>query len=108
MSIVTVNYNGFKDTCELIDSIPFEDSMEVIVVDNGSTKNEASILQTQYPYIKAIRSDQNLGFAGGNNVGIKTATGKYIFLINNDTIFKNFNPQILIDRVFAKDWDSLS
>ena len=97
MSIVTVNYNGFKDTCELIDSIPFEDSMEVIVVDNGSTKNEASILQTQYPYIKAIRSDQNLGFAGGNNVGIKTATGKYIFLINNDTIFKNFNPQILID-----------
>ena len=99
MSIVTVNYNGFKDTCELIDSIPFEDSMEVIVVDNGSTKNEASILQTQYPYIKAIRSDQNLGFAGGNNVGIKTATGKYIFLINNDTIFKNFNPQILIDRL---------
>lgn len=99
MSIVTVNYNGYKDTCELIDSIPFEDNMEVIVVDNGSKEDEASILQEHYSNIKAIRSSQNLGFAGGNNVGIKAATGKYIFLINNDTIFKDFNPQILIDRL---------
>ena len=99
LSIVTVNYNGYKDTCELIDSIPFEDNMEVIVVDNGSKEDEASILQEHYSNIKAIRSSQNLGFAGGNNVGIKAATGKYIFLINNDTIFKDFNPQILIDRL---------
>ena len=99
LSIVTVNYNGYKDTCELIDSIPFEDSMEVIVVDNGSTEDEASILQTKFPHIKAIRSNQNLGFAGGNNVGIKAATGKYIFLINNDTIFKEYNPHILINRL---------
>lgn len=99
MSIVTVNYNGYKDTCELIDSIPFEDSMEVIVVDNGSQEDEANILQTKFPYIKAIRSDHNLGFAGGNNVGIKAATGKYLFLINNDTTFKKFNPQLLIRRL---------
>ena len=99
MSIVTVNYNGYKDTCELIDTIPFEDNMEVIVVDNGSQKDEANILQTKFPHIKAIRSNQNLGFAGGNNVGIKAATGKYIFLINNDTTFKEFNPQVLIKRL---------
>lgn len=99
LSIVTVNYNGYKDTCELIDSIHFEDSMEVVVVDNGSLEDEASILQTQYPCIKAIRSDQNLGFAGGNNLGIKLATGKFIFLINNDTVFKDFNPKILIHRL---------
>ena len=99
LSIVTVNYNGYKDTCELIDSIPFEDNMEVIVVDNGSQKDEANILQTKFPHIKAIRSNQNLGFAGGNNVGIKAATGKYIFLINNDTTFKEFNPQVLIKRL---------
>ena len=99
LSIVTVNYNGYKDTCELIDSIPFEDCLEVIVVDNGSKEDEANILQTKFPHIKAIRSNQNLGFAGGNNLGIKAAIGKYIFLINNDTTFKEFNTQVLIERL---------
>lgn len=99
LSIVTVNYNGYKDTCELIDSIPFEDCLEVIVVDNGSFENEASILQKRYPSIRVIRSDKNLGFAGGNNLGIKVAKGKYIFLINNDTVFKEFNPKVLIKRL---------
>ena len=99
MSIITVNYNGLNDTCALIDSIPFNEDMEVMVVDNGSIKNEASILQNRYPHITAIRSDQNLGFAGGNNLGIKTAKGKYLYLINNDTVFKDFNPQVLIKRL---------
>ena len=99
LSIITVNYNGLNDTCALIDSIPFNEDMEVIVVDNGSIKNEASILQNRYPHITAIRSNQNLGFAGGNNLGIKTAKGKYLYLINNDTVFKVFNPQVLIKRL---------
>lgn len=99
LSIVTVNYNGYKDTCELIDSIPFEDCLEVIVVDNGSFENEASILQKRYPSIRVIRSDKNLGFAGGNNLGIKVAKGRYLFLINNDTVFKEFNPKVLIKRL---------
>ena len=99
LSIITVNYNGLDDTCALIDSITFNEDMEVIVVDNGSTKDESSILQKLYPNIKIIRSDQNLGFAGGNNLGIKAAKGKYIFLINNDTIFKKFNPETLIKRL---------
>ena len=99
LSIITVNYNGLKDTCALIDSIPFNEDMEVIVVDNGSIENEASKLKITYPQIKAIRSEKNLGFAGGNNVGIKAAKGKYLYLINNDTIFKDFNPQILIKRL---------
>jgi hypothetical protein len=54
-----------------------------------------------YPHIKTIRSNQNLGFAGGNNLGIKAANGKYLYLINNDTFYKNFNPQILIKRLEA-------
>jgi len=99
LSIITVNYNGLNDTCALIDSIPFNEDMEVIVVDNGSREDEASILQAQYTHIKAIRSDQNLGFAGGNNLGIKAAKGKYLFLINNDTVFKEFNPHVLIKRL---------
>ena len=99
MSIITVNYNGYKDTCELIDSITFNEEMEMIVVDNGSKENEANILHDRYPFIKAIRSDQNLGFAGGNNLGIKAAKGKHLYFINNDTIFKDFNPQVLLHRL---------
>ena len=91
LSIITINYNGLKDTCELIDSIPFNDNLEVIVVDNASKEGEASIISKKYPQVKVIRSDKNLGFAGGNNLGIKEAKGDYIFLINNDTYFKDFN-----------------
>ena len=99
ISIITINYNGLKDTCELIESIPFKDNLEVIVVDNASQQDEASIIQNKYPQVKVIRSEHNLGFAGGNNLGIKEAKGKYIFLVNNDTIFKEFNLQPLIDRL---------
>ena len=99
LSIITVNYNGLKDTCALIDSITFNDDMEVIVVDNGSTEDEAALISQLYPPVKTIRGDKNLGFAGGNNLGIKAAKGKYLLLINNDTIFKVFNLRPLIDRL---------
>jgi len=99
LSIITVNYNGLQDTCELIDSITFTDDTEVIVVDNASKRNEASIIQKRYPQIKVIKSEQNLGFAGGNNIGIKQAKGKYLFLVNNDAVFKDYNIQALIDRI---------
>ena len=89
LSIITINYNGLKDTCELIDSLPLEDrSIEVIVVDNASKNNEASIIEERYPAVKVIRSHKNLGFAGGNNIGINAAHGKYLFFINNDTTLK--------------------
>lgn len=99
LSIITVNYNGVKDTCALIDSIPFNDDMEVIVVDNASWQDEATAIQNRYPQVKVFRSNKNLGFAGGNNLGIQAAQGKYIFLVNNDTLFKKFNVRALIDRL---------
>ena len=87
LSIITINYNGLKDTCELIDTLPLNDeTIEVIVVDNASTQDEATELEKRYPLIIVIRSDKNLGFAGGNNLGIQAAKGKYLFFINNDTI----------------------
>ena len=98
-SIITVNYNGLEDTCALIESIPFNEDKEVIVVDNASKDQEAETIAQRYPQVKVIQSDRNLGFAGGNNLGIKAAQGKYLFLINNDTIFKEFNIQALIDRM---------
>lgn len=89
LSIITINYNGLKDTCELIESLPLEDdSIEVIVVDNASKQDEATQIEQRYPQIKVIRSRENLGFAGGNNLGIQAAQGKYLFFLNNDTLFR--------------------
>ena len=99
LSIITINYNGLKNTCALIESIPFNDKMEVVVVDNASDKQEAEQISNRFPFVKLIKSDKNLGFAGGNNLGIKSSKGKYLFLINNDTYFEDFNVQALIDRL---------
>lgn len=86
VSIITINYNGFKDTCELINSLrQFEDyPYEIIVVDNASTNNEAKLLREKFPDIIVIASDKNLGFSGGNNLGFSRAKGDYILFINND------------------------
>ena len=99
LSIITINYNGLKDTLALIESIPFNDKMEVIVVDNASENQEAEQISKRFPHVKVIKSDRNLGFAGGNNLGIKASLGKYLFLINNDTYFEDFNVQAVIDRL---------
>ena len=99
LSIITINYNGLKDTCALIETIPVNDKMEVIVVDNASQQDEATEIKKRFQHVIVIKSDKNLGFAGGNNLGIKAAKGKYLFLINNDTLFKEFNIQSLIDRI---------
>ena len=99
VSIITINFNGLEDTCALIETIPFNENMEVIVVDNASKNQEAETISQRYPLVKVIKSERNLGFAGGNNIGIQAAQGRYLFLINNDTIFKEFNIQALIDRL---------
>ena len=107
VSIITINFNGLADTCALIDTITFNDNMEVIVVDNASREDEAGEIERRYPTVRVIRSSQNLGFAGGNNLGIKAAQGKYLFFINNDTVFHReqgktpFQP--LIDRLESSD-----
>ncbi|MDO8367410.1 MAG: glycosyltransferase family 2 protein [Saprospiraceae bacterium] len=86
VTIITVNYNETATTCALLDSIRRQGyrDVEVIVVDNASRENPAFIFQTQYPEAKFIRSDRNLGFAGGNNLALPFAHGEYLFFVNND------------------------
>ena len=111
ISIITINYNGLKDTCELIDTLPLEnDKLEVIVVDNASLQDEASIIEQRYPRVTVVRSSKNLGFAGGNNLGIQASHGRYLFFINNDTIIETKNEeqrnnflQPLIERLESSD-----
>lgn len=102
ISIITVNYNGYKDTCELIDSwvaCIMSVSYEFIIIDNGSIQNEAQLLKDRYPFIHVIRSEKNLGFAGGNNLGIQAAGGKYLFFLNNDIIITQDTIRPLIERL---------
>jgi GT2 family glycosyltransferase len=90
VSVITVNFNQNKVTEELLSSINKTNTyqnLEIIVVDNGSTTNTAPIMVENFPNVRFIRSENNLGFAGGNNFGIAQATGDYYFLVNNDTEF---------------------
>ncbi len=90
ISIVTVNFNQPEATIDLLQSIKLYQEgadLEVILVDNGSTENREIDFIAAYDDLKFIRSDINLGFAGGNNIGIVQATGDFLFLVNNDTEF---------------------
>ncbi|TAJ13940.1 glycosyltransferase family 2 protein [Marinilabiliaceae bacterium JC017] len=87
VSIVTVNYNQSQVTCEFLASMRNVSypALEVIVVDNGSLGDQPEIIVERFPEVILIQSEENLGFAGGNNLGIQRARGKYILFINNDT-----------------------
>ncbi len=87
VSIITVNFNQSQVTMELLRSIEQLglNNLEVIVVDNGSKSDNQTIIKTNFPWITFIQSEQNLGFAGGNNLGIAASTGDYLFFLNNDT-----------------------
>jgi hypothetical protein len=87
ISIITVNYNSLFMTMELLKSLDRLKlpNLEIIVVDNASIYNPEAEIGSLYPEVKVIVSRENLGFAGGNNLGIEAATGDYFFFLNNDT-----------------------
>jgi GT2 family glycosyltransferase len=100
VSIITVNYNQSYITEQLLTSV-FETNtyvpIEIIVVDNASKDNPVPAWKNRYPDLTFIRSETNLGFAGGNNLGVKQAKGDYLFFVNNDTEFTPGLVQSLVD-----------
>jgi GT2 family glycosyltransferase len=87
VSIVTVNYNQSGVTLEMLQSLKSitYPSIEVFVVDNASPKDNPDIIKEKFPEVNLIKTTKNLGFAGGNNVALPFAKGKYVLFINNDT-----------------------
>jgi len=88
VSIISVNYNQLEVTYEMLDSLrrlSFTD-FEVILVDNASRENPERAIRDRYPEVVFIRSEDNLGFAGGNNLGVKQSQGDFLFFVNNDTV----------------------
>ncbi len=108
--IVILNYNGYEDTLICLKSLSklfaTGDQLYTIIVDNGSTdgsveqfKSQSANWRTNLKIDKIIENQKNLGFAKGNNIGIKYALDKgadYVLLLNNDTkIIENFLPRLL-------------
>ena len=86
VSIITINYNGTAVTTELLRSLNniSYPNIEIIVVDNAS-KQSPHTLKQDFPKVNVIFSGENLGFAGGNNLGIRVSKGEIVLLLNNDT-----------------------
>jgi GT2 family glycosyltransferase len=90
VSVVTLTWNTTSITCDFLRSINAQCSypnLEVIVVDNGSKEDPTEAFMSIRPDVKVIRNGRNLGFTGGNNIGISAAKGDYLFIVNNDTEF---------------------
>jgi|APSaa5957512622_1039677.scaffolds.fasta_scaffold07825_4 GT2 family glycosyltransferase len=93
ISIIILNWNGKEVLKECLDSVKaqtFKDH-ETIVVDNASTEGSQEFLKKNYSWAKLVQNKENLGYAGGNNGGIRKAKGDWILILNNDTVLdKNF------------------
>ena len=88
VSIVTVSFNCTDFLRKCLASLLAQDypNFEIIAVDNGSDTDLHAKIGNEFPTVKWLRLEKNLGFAGGNNAGMQIASGKYIALINNDAI----------------------
>jgi GT2 family glycosyltransferase len=89
ISVVIVGWNArhYLELClESLAEAPPSRTTEILVVDNASSDGSAEMIEARFPHVKVIRSTENLGFAKGNNVGIRQCRGRYIALVNPDVI----------------------
>jgi GT2 family glycosyltransferase/glycosyltransferase involved in cell wall biosynthesis len=88
VSVIVVNLNGRLLLRTCLDALVAQDypreRIEIILVDNGSTDDSVAFVREMYPHVRVVEAGRNLGFAGGNNLGARIATGETLALINND------------------------
>lgn len=87
ISVVILNWNGHQTIERCLKSLYEQtySNLEIIVVDNASTDDSADLVRDNFPDVKLIINKENLGFGGGNNIGIQASSGEYIMMLNNDT-----------------------
>jgi GT2 family glycosyltransferase len=88
---VVLNWNNPKDTVDCVASLNASTypNLSILLVDNGSTDDSVNLFKERFPELELIETGENLGYAGGNNVGIRHAISQgaeYVFLVNNDVI----------------------
>jgi len=88
VSVIVLNFNGKEYLKNCFESLKNQTypNYEVIMVDNASTDESVEYVKKGFPWVRVFQNKENLGFAGGNNAGIKQATGNLIALINNDAV----------------------
>jgi GT2 family glycosyltransferase len=90
VSVLVVNYNGAKHLPACLSALGRQtvprDRFEVVVVDNASADGSAEIVRERFPWVRLFALDRNTGFAEGNNVAARSARGRLLALLNNDTI----------------------
>lgn len=104
VSIITLNYNQTKLTCEFLESARLltYKNFEILVCDMASDINPTNdIITGKYSKTRLLISKKNLGFSAGNNWGIRQAEGEYVFIINNDTEVTPDLIQLLIEPFYA-------
>lgn len=91
VSVIIVNYNGKHFLAECIESINrhIPVAHETIIVDNASSDGSCEFIKEHFPAVKLICSEDNNGFAKGNNMGAKIAEGEYLLLLNNDAFLRD-------------------
>lgn len=101
MSIIIVSWNAREYLVGCLMSLYEEDLpwAEIIVVDNGSSDGSPDTIEELFPEVRLIRSDENLGFAKANNIGIMASSGKYVCLINSDVVVLGGCLEALKDRM---------
>ena len=90
VTIVILNWNGYTDTIECVASVlrMAYQNFDIVVVDNGSTDESVANIRAHFPQLRILETGRNLGYAGGNNVGIDWALrhgADYVMVLNNDT-----------------------
>jgi glycosyltransferase involved in cell wall biosynthesis len=96
VAIIILNWNGIRDTLACLDSLSRLEYLNtrVIVVDNGSSDRSVEIIRDLHSWVLLVENGQNLGFAAGNNCGIRLAMSEgadYVLLLNNDTLVARFS-----------------
>jgi hypothetical protein len=90
LSIIVLSWNTKDLLCQCLNSLlasgDWEKQTEVIVVDNGSNDGSPVMVKKGFPKVKLIQNKENLGFAKGNNIGLREAKGEYVMLLNSDTV----------------------
>lgn len=92
VSIIVINYNTFTLTCNCLASIYEKTegvSFEIILVDNASVECNSDLFRERFPNIRLIKSNENIGFSKGNNLGVEQARGDIIVFLNSDTVLIN-------------------
>ena len=107
VTIIILNWNGKEDTIECRESLKHitYPNYEILLVDNGSTDGSVECFRERYPGMEIIETGENLGFAEGNNVGIRRAMDEgadYVLLLNNDTVV---DPEFLGELVKVAESD---